>query len=126
LADGADPALSERVGPGRANGSPDGLDADGGEHGVEAGGELGVAVAYEEPEAPTGLLELGAEVAGDLGDPGAPGVGGDAEQVHDAPFDLDHEKHVVATEEDGVDGEEVGGHDALGLGMQELLQRGFS
>jgi hypothetical protein len=55
-----------------------------------------------------------------LGHPGAVGVGGDAEEVHDALFKLDHEEHVVAAEEDGVDGEEVGGHDALGLGAQEL------
>jgi hypothetical protein len=44
----------------------------------------------------------------------------DAEQVYDAPFDLDGEEHVVAPQQHGVHGEEVGGHDALGLGAQEL------
>ena len=29
-------------------------------------------------------------------------------------------KHLVAPEQDGVDMEEVGGHDALGLGVEEL------
>jgi hypothetical protein len=47
-------------------------------------------------------------------------VGRDAEQVHDAPFDLDDEEHVVRPHQHGVDGEEVGGNDALGLGAQEL------
>jgi hypothetical protein len=47
-------------------------------------------------------------------------VGGDAEQVHPAPVDLDHEKHVEAPEENRVDGEEVGCQDAFGLGTQEL------
>jgi hypothetical protein len=35
-------------------------------------------------------------------------------------MDLDHEQHVVATEQHGVDGEEVGGQDQLRLGMEEL------
>lgn len=73
-----------------------GPDTDRDEHGVEAGGELGVAVAQEEPEALAGLFEVGGEVAGDLGDPGLVGVGSDTEQVNDAPFDLDNEEYVVA------------------------------
>jgi hypothetical protein len=40
--------------------------------------------------------------------------------VHDAPLCLDHEEHVVAAEEHCIDGEEVGGHDALGLDTEEL------
>ena len=51
-------------------------------------------------------------------------VGGDAEQVHPAPVDLDHEKHGEAPQCDRVDGEEVGGQDALGLGTQELASGG--
>jgi hypothetical protein len=43
--------------------------------------------------------------------------------VHDAPLDLDHEQDVVAPEGDRVDGEEVGGQDALGLGLEELAPR---
>src|SRR5664280_67882 len=40
--------------------------------------------------------------------------------VHHASLELDHEQHVVAPEKDRVDVEEVGGHDALGLGGEEL------
>ena len=66
------------------------MDTDRGQHGVEAGGELGVAIADEEPEAAPRVFEVGGEVAGDLNHPVTVGVGGDAEQVHDAPLDLDH------------------------------------
>ena len=52
-----------------------GLGADRGEDLVEAGGELGVPVADEEAHPPAGVLEIGAEVAGHLGHPGAVGVG---------------------------------------------------
>src|SRR5215470_13209857 len=55
------------------------------------------------------------------GHPGAARVGGDAKEVHDASFDLDDEQHVVAAEEGGVDGEEVGGDDTFGLGTEELV-----
>ena len=43
-----------------------------------------------------GVFEVGGEVTGHLGDPGTVGVGGDAEQVHPSPVDLDHEEHVVS------------------------------
>src|ERR1039458_9729349 len=49
LADGADESLGVRVRTRRADPSADGLDTDRGEHLVEAGGELGVPVADEEP-----------------------------------------------------------------------------
>ena len=50
-AEGADEAFRDRVGARRLDRRPDDLDVDGGEHGVEASGELAVAVADEEPEA---------------------------------------------------------------------------
>ena len=105
-------------------GRPDRLDADGGEHRVEAGGELGVPVADEEAEALPGIFEVGGEVAGHLGDPGAVGVGGDAEHVHDPPFDLDQEQDVVAAQPCRLDGEEVGGQDALAWALRNWLQVG--
>jgi hypothetical protein len=40
--------------------------------------------------------------------------------VDDASLQFDHEQHVVTTEEHGIDMEEVGGHDAFGLGREEL------
>src|ERR1017187_7727732 len=64
-ADGTHESLRVRVCTRRAHRGADGLDADGGEHLDEAGGELGVPVADEEPEASTGLFEIGGEVAGD-------------------------------------------------------------
>ena len=70
------------------------------------------------------VFEVGCEVAGHLGDPGTVGVGGDAEQVHSSSVDLDHEEHVEAAQCDGVDGEEVGGQDAFGLGTEELAPGG--
>ncbi len=108
--------FGERVCLRGADRGEDGLGADRGEDVVEAGGELRVSVSDEESHPLSSVLEIGGEVAGDLGDPGAVRVGGDAENWHDASFDLDHEQHVVATEENGVDGEEVGCHDARGLG----------
>jgi hypothetical protein len=36
----------------------DDLDVDGGEHGVEGGGEFAVAVADQKPEAPVGVVEV--------------------------------------------------------------------
>jgi hypothetical protein len=55
-----------------------------------------------------------------LGHPWAVRIGGDTEDVHDTSLQFDHEQHVVAPEENGIDMEEVGGHDALGLGRAKL------
>ena len=63
---------------------------------VEGGGELGVPVPDEKPHPPAGLLKLREEAVGELGHPRPVRVGGDAQQVHGAPFDLDHEERVVA------------------------------
>jgi hypothetical protein len=49
-ADRPDEALGDRVRPRRAHRCLDDPDVDGGEDGVEGDGELGVAVADEEPE----------------------------------------------------------------------------
>lgn len=68
----------------------------------------------------------GTEVAGDLGHPRAVGVGRDAEEVDDAPFHFDHEQYVVAAEQHGIDGEEVGSEDARGLSVEELGPGGTS
>jgi hypothetical protein len=55
------------------------------------------------------------------GDPGAGWVGGHASKVDMSSGDVDEEQHVDPFEEDGVDGEEVAGQDAAGLGGEELL-----
>src|SRR5664280_803812 len=131
LADGADESFGVRVRTRRTDRSADGLDTDRGEHLVEAGGELGVAVADEESEHPTGILQVRGEIAGHLCDPWAVRVGGGSEDVRDAALHFDDEQHVVAPQEDSVDVEEVRGHNALGLGGEELgprwaLSPGFS
>src|SRR5665213_1152010 len=106
-----------------ADRSVDGLNTDRGEHLIEAPGELGVSVTDEEAESPPSLFEVGGEVAGNLGHPWTVRVGGDAEDMHDAAVHLDDEQYVEASKEDRVDVEEVGCHDALGLGGEELSPR---
>ena len=91
-ADGADEAFGDRVGPRCPHRCFDDPDLDGGEDRVEGGGELGVAVPDEEPEAPSGVVEVHAEVAGLLSQPGASGMSGDAEDVHTASGVLDDEE----------------------------------
>src|ERR1019366_10739369 len=120
VADGAYEPLRVRVRTRRTHRGADGLDADRGEHRVKAGGELGVPVADKEPETLAGVIEVGREVPCDLGHPWAVWVGGDTEDVDNASLQLDHEQHVVPAEQHSVDMEEVGGHDALGLGGEEL------
>src|SRR5450756_1370832 len=120
LADGADESFGVRVRTRRTDRSAECLHTDRGEHLVEAGGELGVPVADEEPESTTGILQVRGEIAGHLCDPWAVRVGGGSEDVHDAALYFDDEQHVVAPQEDRVDVEEVRGHNALGLGGEEL------
>jgi hypothetical protein len=59
-----------------------------------------------------------------VGNPRPIWVGGDAEQVHPSPVDLDHEENIEASQRNRVDGEEVSSQDALGLGTQELAPGG--
>jgi hypothetical protein len=96
------------------------VERDGGEDRVEGSGELGVAVPDEEPEAPSGVVEIHAEVAGLLGQPGTGGMGGDAEDVHAAGGVLDHEEDVQPAQADGVQMEQVAGQDRVRLRAQEF------
>src|ERR1035441_5171565 len=120
LADGADEALGVRVRTRRTHRRADALDADRGEDFVEAPRELGVAVADEEPESPSGIVHVRGEVPSCLGHPWAVRVGSGPENMHDAALDLDDEQHVVAPHDDRVDVEEVRGHNAFRLGREEL------
>src|ERR1039458_8966094 len=120
LADGPYPAFGERVRSRRPHRRADGLGADRSEDRVKAGHELRVAVSYEEAEATVTLFERGGKIASDLGGPRPGRVGSHAEDVHDAALDLDHEEHVVTTEQHAVDAEEVSCQDDLGLGVEEL------
>ena len=60
----ADEAFGDRVGPRRLDGGAEDADAGTGEHGVEGGGELGIAVADEEPELVGAAAEVDQQVAG--------------------------------------------------------------
>jgi hypothetical protein len=98
----------------------DDLDVDGGEHSVEGGGELAVAVTDEEPEASVGVVEVHEQVAGQLREPGSGWMSGDAEDVHAAGGVLDDEERVEPVQRDRVEVEQVAGHDGLGLRVEEL------
>ena len=93
-ADGADESFGDRVRPWRAHRRLDDLDVDGGEHGVEGGGELGVAVADQEPKVATGVVEIHEQVAGQMYQPGAGRVRGDPQDVYPAGGVLDDEERV--------------------------------
>jgi hypothetical protein len=91
-----------------------------GEHVVEDGRELAVAVADEELELAGAFAEVHEQVAGLLGGPCPGGVRGDTQDVHPAGLDFYHEEHVQALEEHGVDVEEVTCQDSGCLGGEEL------
>ena len=93
-ADAADEAFGDRVGPRRPHRCLDDADVDGGEDRVECRRELGVAVTDEEPKPAAGVVEVHEQVAGLLGEPGAGGMRGDAEDVHAAGGVLDDEERV--------------------------------
>lgn len=81
-AEGAYPTFGEGVGVGRLHRGPDDPGTDGAPYRIEGSGELGVAVADEEPDRQGAAARGDEEVAGLLGNPPAGGVGGDAGQVH--------------------------------------------
>ncbi len=108
-ADGSDEALGDCVRPRRPHWRLDDPDIDRGEHGIEGGGELGVAVADEEPEAPIGLVEVHEQVAGLLGQPLPGGAGGDAHDMDAAGGVLDDEERVQPVQGDRVDVKQVAG-----------------
>src|ERR1017187_5905362 len=87
------PPLRIRVRTRRSDGRLDHLYAFGGEHLVEPGGELGVAVSDQEPERPSVFGEISGEVPGNLGDKGPGRMIGDPEDVDYAPLELDDEQH---------------------------------
>jgi hypothetical protein len=98
----------------------DDLDVDGGEHSVEGGGELAVAVTDEEPEASVGVVEVHEQVAGLLGQPGSRRVRSDAQDVYPAGGVLDDEERVQPVQRDRVEMEQVARDDRLGLRVEEL------
>jgi hypothetical protein len=91
----------------------------GAEHVVEAVEEFRVVVAQHEANLSSLLAQDQQQVAGLLDDPTAVGVGGHAGQVDASGVELDEEQHVEPLQPDGVDGEEVTGHDSGGLLAEE-------
>jgi hypothetical protein len=91
-----------------------------GHDGVECGGELSGAVADEEPEGVTAVVEIHQQVAGLLGGPRAGRMAGRSEDVHVAVVDFQREEHVDPLQgERAVDVEEVHGQHSRGLGAEE-------
>jgi hypothetical protein len=83
--------------------SLDHLDSGAGEHGVEVGGELRVAVAGEEPKALAGIVEIHREVARLLGQPFPGRMGCDTEDVYLAGGVLDHEEDIEPGQGDDIE-----------------------
>ena len=93
-------------------------------HLVEAAGELGVVVAHRESDRQLLLLQANREVSCLLGDPRRVGGGRDPGD-HDLPgAEVNEEQHVQRLEPDCLHGEEVRGHDPLGLCFQKLCPCG--
>jgi hypothetical protein len=67
-----------------------------------------------------GVVEVHEQVAGLLGQPGAGGMRGDAEDVYASGGVLDDEERVQPVQGDGVEVEQVAGEDRVGLGLQKL------
>jgi hypothetical protein len=72
-----------------------------------AGGELAVPVANEEPEVPGALAEVHHEVARLLGGPGSGRMSGDANDMDDVGLDLHHEQDIKTLQQHGVHVHEV-------------------
>ena len=117
MADGTYPALGECVGLRSARWDGDDRAADSGEHVIEGPCVLAGAVADHEPD---GLVVADDQVPGSLGGPGTGGVGGDRGEVHSSGVDLDEEQHMEPPHGDGIDAEEVGRHQGVGLASNEL------
>ncbi|MBB4786896.1 hypothetical protein BJY27_007857 [Streptomyces rapamycinicus] len=116
---GAYPSFRVGVGPRALWRSRDDGCAVAGEDGVECGGELAVPVPDEEPEAPRSVVEVHEQVAGELGDPCAGRVAGDAQNMDAQGGDLYDEEDIETPEEDGLHMHEVTGEQRVGLGAQK-------
>jgi hypothetical protein len=115
LAPGAgNPALRDRVRPRRPHRRPDDPRADRGKNRVESRGELGVPVPDQEPEAVSVIPEAHLQVPRLLRHPLPRRVSRNPGWVHTAGAMLNEEQHRAA-QEHGVDMEQVGREDRLGL-----------
>ncbi len=120
MADGADPSLGERVRSRSARWDGDNRATDGGEHVIERPRVLACSVADHEAD---GIVAPHEQVPGGLGGPGTGGVGGDPGEVNASGVDLDEEQHMETAQRDGIDAEEVGRDQGVGLAGDELAPR---
>jgi hypothetical protein len=69
-----------------------------GEHGIETGNELGVAIADQETQPLDPIVKVHEQIAGLLGHPRSGRVGRDAREMHRAGAELDEEQDVEPAE----------------------------
>src|SRR5665213_3633258 len=115
--DSTDEALGEGVCSGRSDRSSNGPDALGAEHLVEAGRELGVAIADQELDRLCTLGELIGQIPGLLGHPGTRRMRRHSRHIRPAGIELDEEKDVEPPQEHS---EEIAGQHRRSLSSQEL------
>jgi hypothetical protein len=96
---------------------------DRGHHFVEGTDELRVAIANQELDGATLVLEHGCEVARLLGDPAPDRVLGHTSEEDLAALEIDEEQDIDLSKARGVDGEEVARERAGSLGAKELCPR---
>jgi hypothetical protein len=89
------------------------------EHVIEPAAELRVSITNEEAHPSSSFVQGQQQVARLLGDPGGIGIGGHAGHMDPAGVQLDEEQHIQPPQPDGVDGEEITGHDPSGLLAQK-------
>src|SRR5215218_2255152 len=118
------PALGVRPRPWRPHRRLDDMDAFGAEDLVEVARELAVAIANQEADAYTLVVEAHDQVARLLCHPSAIGLCRDASEMDAPALKLDEKQDVEALQEHRVDGEEVTLQDARRLPAQELSPAG--
>jgi hypothetical protein len=123
-ADGAHEPLGITVRPRSSRRRLDDRDVLAPEHGVEAGGELGVSVPDEEAERADPIAQIHGQVASGLSDPLPPRMCSRPQDMHPASAHLDHEQYIKPAQEDRVKVEEIAGQQALGLTAQKRPPRG--
>jgi len=107
--DSADEAFSEGVGTRSSDRRADDPNALGAEDLVEAGRELGVPVADQEPDRLRALGEFMGEIPGLLGHPGTCWMRRHSRHEDLPGVEFDEEQTVEHLQEHGVHGEEVAG-----------------
>ena len=89
------------------------------ENGIEGGGEPAVTVSDQVLHGGADLLQVHDQIPGHLGGPGCGGVCGCAEDADAAGGVLENDEDGELRSGQGVDYEEVGGEECVGLAAQE-------